>query len=156
MYATALSILREDIPACHYMIAAFGGPVIRCADYAIYGSADLSENVLAALEDRHGCLLASHGMLVCGRTLDQAMWRATELETLARQYHLARQIGEPVILSDDEVAAVAKRWRAAMGSGRHQTCDPPRQPQLRYAARQNKATDLREKRKDASFVENRT
>ena len=103
-YCTTLAILRRDIPAVHYMIAAFGGSTIRCAPYALYGTAELAAHALRALEDRSACLLANHGMIVAGPSLAKAMWLAVELETLAKQYCLALQLGAPVILSDAEIA----------------------------------------------------
>ncbi|MBV9563515.1 MAG: class II aldolase/adducin family protein [Bradyrhizobium sp.] len=106
-YATVLAIARKPIPACHYMIAAFGGDDIRCAGYARYGTKELSELALAALEGRNGCLLANHGMIAVGATLDKAMWLAVELETLARQYYLALGLGQPFILTKEEIAEVA-------------------------------------------------
>lgn len=111
-YATTLSILRRDIPACHYMIAAFGGADVRCSGYARYGTARLSELVLEALTGREGCLLANHGMIALGETLDKAMWRAVELETIARQYYLALAVGAPVILSDAEVREAAEGFKS--------------------------------------------
>ena len=86
-YATVLAIARKEIPACHYMIAAFGGATIRCAGYARYGTKELSELALKALEGRNGCLLANHGMLAVAANLEKAMWLAVELETIARQYY---------------------------------------------------------------------
>lgn len=116
IYATTLSMLRMEIPACHYMVAAFGGPSIRCADYAIFGSEELSKNVLTALEGRSGCLMGTHGMLVCGSTLKEAMWRARELETLAHQYYLTIQSGrEPVILDDDHIYEVVNKMKSGYG-----------------------------------------
>ena len=103
-YCTALSILRRDIPSIHYMIAAFGGPTIRCAPYALYGTAALAAHALTALEDRAACLLANHGMIVLGSTLAKTMWLAVELETLAKQYCLALQLGTPTILTEAEIA----------------------------------------------------
>lgn len=85
------------------MIAAFGGSSVRVADYALYGTAELSAAALSALEGRSACLLANHGMIACGRDLDHAMANAVELETIARQYVLARSVGEPVILTDAEI-----------------------------------------------------
>lgn len=102
-YATALAIARRPIPPVHYMIAAFGGPDIRCADYATFGTEALSKAVLAAMQDRLGCLMANHGMLAAGPTLARAMWLAVELETLARQYVTALISGTPVLLSDAEI-----------------------------------------------------
>lgn len=103
-HATALSIMRREIPACHYMIAAFGGNTVRCADYATFGTKALSMNALAALADRVACLLANHGMITAGATLEKALWLAVELETIARQYCIALSLGEPVLLSDAEIA----------------------------------------------------
>jgi L-fuculose-phosphate aldolase len=102
-YATALAIARRGIPACHYMIAAFGGGDVRCSGYARFGTKELSDTALLALEDRNGCLLANHGMITIGPTLDKAMWLAVELETLAKQYWLSLQIGGPVLLTEKEI-----------------------------------------------------
>ena len=111
-FATVLSIARRDIPACHYMIAAFGGATVRCADYATFGTPELSANVIAAMEDRSACLLANHGMIACGANLDKAMWAAVELETLSRQYFHALQLGDMVVLDDREMARVAKKFKS--------------------------------------------
>ena len=77
------------------MIAACGGPTVRVASYATFGTAELSKNVLEALEGRSCCLMANHGMLVAGATLERAMWLAVELETLAKQYYLSLCLGGP-------------------------------------------------------------
>ncbi|MEM7025752.1 MAG: class II aldolase/adducin family protein [Pseudomonadota bacterium] len=111
-YATTLAIAHKDIPACHYMIAAAGGPTIRCAPYATYGTKELSENALSALEDRTCCLLANHGMIATGPNLDKAMWLAVELETISKQYYLSLSIGGPVLLSDAEIARVKEGFRS--------------------------------------------
>jgi len=102
-HCTALAIARRDIPACHYMVAAFGGADVRCAGYATYGTEALADLALTAMEGRTACLLANHGMIAMGETLAKAMWRAVELEALARQYVLSLSIGGPVILSDAQI-----------------------------------------------------
>jgi L-fuculose-phosphate aldolase len=107
-YATVLAIARKPIPACHYMMAAFGGHDIRCAGYARYGTTELSELALAALEGRSGCLLANHGMIAVGANLDKAMWLAVELETIARQYYLSLALGSPHLLNEGEIEEAAK------------------------------------------------
>jgi L-fuculose-phosphate aldolase len=103
-YSTILAIARKPIPACHYMVAAFGGDDVRVSGYARYGTKALSEHVLKALEGRNGCLMANHGMLTVGSSLKKAMWRAVELETLAKQYYHTLLIGGPVILSAEQIA----------------------------------------------------
>ena len=102
-YATVLAIHRMGIPACHYMIASFGGVDVKCSGYARFGTQELSDLALVALKDRNACLLANHGMIATGPGLERAMWIAGELETIARQYYLALVLGKPVILSDAQV-----------------------------------------------------
>jgi L-fuculose-phosphate aldolase len=112
MFATTLSCLHLDIPAVHYMVAAAGGPDIRCAPYFTYGTPELAALALKALEGRNACLLANHGMIVLGPNLKKAMWLAVEVETLAAQYWRALQIGKPHILPDAEVAKVMEKFRS--------------------------------------------
>lgn len=104
-YATTLAIARREIPACHYMIAAFGGHDVRCAGYARFGSTELAGLALEAMDGRTACLLANHGMIAIGETLAKAMWRAVELETIARQYCLSLMIGGPVLLDRTAIDA---------------------------------------------------
>ncbi len=110
IYCTTLAIARRPIPAVHYMIAAFGGIDIRCADYATFGTEALSRAVLAAMQGRNACLMANHGMIAAGPDLDRAMWLAVELETLARQYFNTLLIGGPVLLGEAEIADAAKSF----------------------------------------------
>ena len=108
-YCTILAIHGKEIPPIHYMIAVFGGPNIRVAPYAIYGSQALSDHALKALEDRHACLLDHHGSIAIGSSIEQAFWRAEELETLARQYHGALLLGEPPLLSEQQITDVINK-----------------------------------------------
>lgn len=103
-YSTILAIARKTIPACHYMVAAFGGDDVRVAGYARYGTKALSEHVQVALKGRSACLMANHGMLAVGSSLKKAMWRAVELETIAKQYYHSLLIGGPVLLSPEQIA----------------------------------------------------
>ena len=114
-YATGLAIARREIPACHYMIARFGGAPIRCAPYALFGTEELSKHVLAALRGRSACLLANHGCLVTGPTIAAAMDAAVELEALAKHFLLSLDAGGPVLLSDDEIVAAIRQFAAAYG-----------------------------------------
>lgn len=111
VYCTAFAMCGREIPAVHYMIAAFGGPTVRCAAYAPYGTAELSELALAALADRNACLLANHGMIAAGANVEKALWLSVELETLCQQYAVALQVGTPAILSDREIGTTVERFR---------------------------------------------
>jgi len=110
IYSTTLAILGRGIPPLHYMISAAGGDSIRCAPYATFGTQELSDNAVAALADRKACLLAHHGMIAIGKTLQSAMWLAVEVENLAHQYFNCLQLGrEPPLLTPEEMANVAER-----------------------------------------------
>jgi len=110
-FATALSCLRADIPAFHYMVAVAGGTDIRCADYALFGTQALSDHMLLALRERRACLLGTHGMICFHDNLDKALWLGVEVEALAKQYWHARQLGEPVILSAAQMDEVLQRFK---------------------------------------------
>jgi len=110
-FATTLACLGRGIPAFHYMIAAAGGDDIRCAPYATFGTQALSDRALRALRGRKACLLANHGMIAIGPGLVEAMALAVEVEALAEQYWRALQIGEPLLLSEAEMAVVLEKFR---------------------------------------------
>jgi eIF-2B alpha/beta/delta-like uncharacterized protein len=113
-HATALAVLpevqREGIPAFHYMIAVAGGDDIRCAPYATFGTQALSDHAVTALQDRHACLLANHGILALGGNVNEALALAVEVETLAQMYAQARALGAPVILGEDEMTRMRERF----------------------------------------------
>ena len=109
-FATSLACLRRAIPPFHYMIARFGGDTLRCADYATFGTQALSDAAITALQDRSGCLLANHGLLVFGRDPAHALALAIELEELCEQYWRASQLGAPVLLDSAEMARVQEKF----------------------------------------------
>jgi L-fuculose-phosphate aldolase len=123
IYATAFAICGLEIPAVHYMIAAAGGPTIRCARYATFGTEELSKAVLDALTDRNCALMSNHGMVATGHGLCEAMWLAGEVETLCRQYAAALQIGTPRVLGAKEIEKTIEKFKT-YGPRRNPT--PPR------------------------------
>jgi L-fuculose-phosphate aldolase len=111
-YATALAIARKPIPAAHSMIALFGAPIVRCAKYAPAGTKEVAGLTLEALDQSDAVLLSNYCALTTGATLEAALVRARELETLARLYAVALSIGRPAILSDQEVARIGERLKS--------------------------------------------
>jgi L-fuculose-phosphate aldolase len=109
-FATTLACLRRSIPPFHYEVAFAGGRDIRCAGYATFGTAELSELALAALEGRRACLLANHGAVAIGGTVEAAVELAEKVEALARLYWQALQIGEPVLLDEVEMDRVVAKF----------------------------------------------
>lgn len=92
------------------MIAVAGGNDIRCAPYATYGTQELSENVINAIEGRKACLMENHGMLATGKSLSDALATTVEVESLAQQYALSLLLGGTKILSDDEMTKVHAKF----------------------------------------------
>ena len=111
MFASTLSTLRRDMPAFHYMIALAGGDSIRCAPYALFGSQALSNNALSALHNRKACLLANHGMIAIAENLTKASAITVEVETLCEQYLRALQVGDPFILTSQEMDEVLEQFK---------------------------------------------
>ena len=112
-HATAVSCLRRPIPALHYLVALFGGDDIRCAEYATFGTDELSTNIVQALSGRRAVLLANHGLVVVGDSLAHALALSVEAEQLAKLYLTTLATGiPPTVLDPAEIARVAERFRA--------------------------------------------
>ena len=109
--ATALSTHRVKIPAFNYMVAIAGGIDIKCAEYATFGTRQLSNNIIKALKDRTACLIANHGQITYGSSLDEAFELAEEIENISKQYILARQLGKPKILSLNQMEKVLNKFK---------------------------------------------
>jgi L-fuculose-phosphate aldolase len=107
-YATALATLVDEVPPVHYLFADLGGPV-RVAPYATFGTGELAESVTRALVGRNAALLANHGTVTVGDTLERAYGRSVLLEWLCAVYYRARLLGEPRALDPAEIDRVAIR-----------------------------------------------
>lgn len=111
IYATTLACHYKTIPSFHYMTGVAGGTNIRCARYATFGTQALSDNAIEALDGRLACLLGQHGQISLGKTLEKALWLAVEVETLSRLYVQALTLGDPPVLSDEEMARVLEQMK---------------------------------------------
>lgn len=106
MFATTIACMGRNVPPFHYMIATVGGDDIRCAPYALFGTQALSDSAVTALQERKACLLAHHGMIAVGKTLPQALAVAVEVENLCEQYWRLLQLGEPKLLTPEQMREV--------------------------------------------------
>jgi L-fuculose-phosphate aldolase len=106
--ATATSALVDELPAVHYQVAAFGGPV-AVAPYATYGTDELAANVVTALAGRSACLMANHGAVTTGPDLRTAVLRAQSLEWVCDVYLRAAAAGRPRLLPPAEIEAVVRK-----------------------------------------------
>ena len=120
--ATAVSLVCDEVPAVHYQLAMFGGSV-RVAPYATYGTAELAANMSAALQGRSGCLLRNHGTVTYGDTLGLAYDRSRQLEWLCQVWLMARTVGDPILLSQEELDRVIAKFAT---HGQPQLADPDR------------------------------
>ncbi|OAH10282.1 L-fuculose phosphate aldolase [Streptomyces jeddahensis] len=112
-WATALGLVRDELPSVHYAILQLGGP-IRVAPYATFGSQELADNVRRAMLDRKAALMRNHGAVTSGATLAEAVRNAESVEWLARLYLQAAQLAEPATLTTEQLEDV---WRRATASG---------------------------------------
>ena len=111
-HATAVSSHGKPIPPFHYMIALAGGEDIKCADYATFGTEELSNNVIKALENRSACLMSNHGQVAFEKSLDKAFELAEEIENICQQYINALKLGEPKILSINEMNKILEKIKS--------------------------------------------
>lgn len=109
-FATTLACLGRGIPSFHYEVAFAGGPDIRCAPYATFGTQELSDHAIAALDGRRACLLANHGALAWGESVEDAAGLAEKVESLARLYWQVLQVGEPTLLPASEMDTVLAKF----------------------------------------------
>ncbi len=108
---TALACLNEGLPGFHYMVTRFGGDDVRCAPYVTFGTPDLAVLAAQAMQGRTACLLGNHGMIVHGRTMQEALTSSVLLETLCRQYLLGRAAGPVRLLTAEEMQAARERFK---------------------------------------------
>ena len=108
-HATAVSAHGKDIPAFHYMIALAGGDSIKCANYATFGTQELSDNIINALENRKACLMSNHGQVAFGENLESSFELAEELENICHQYINTIKLGDPKILSSSEMDVILEK-----------------------------------------------
>jgi len=109
VYATTLACLRLEIPAVHYLIG-FAGRKVPLAPYATVGTVSLAETVARAIGDANAVLMANHGLVAVGSDLGSALNTADAIEFVARMYYQALTIGDPKILSDEEMTEVLKKF----------------------------------------------
>jgi len=108
-HASAISTHGKSIPPFHYMIALAGGENIRCSEYATFGTHELSINIIKALKDRKACLMSNHGQVAFGENLSKAFELAQEVENICYQYVIALKMGEPKILSFQEMKKILEK-----------------------------------------------
>ena len=109
-YCTVLATNRMELPASSYLVA-FAGKNVRCGEYASFGTKELAENTFRAMEGRHAALMANHGLITGADTLLRAFDIAQQIEFCAKVYVLARSIGTPVILDEQEMEHMIRRFQ---------------------------------------------
>ncbi len=103
--ATAVSCVRESLPVIHYQQLLLGGE-IPVAPYATFGTQGLAANVSQALAGRSAALMANHGAVTTGASLDKAVENALLLEWCCRLLIDSSVLGEPRFLDETQQAAV--------------------------------------------------
>ena len=111
IYASTVSLFNKELPPFHYMIAVAGGDSVRCAPYAMFGTQKLSDNIINALAGRKACLIANHGLVTIGESLEEALQISEEIEHLCHLYIEAKKIGNPNLLTKKEMTEVIERFQ---------------------------------------------
>src|SRR5690625_1926894 len=108
-FATAIASMGWELEPVHYLIA-FAGYDVKCAEYATYGTEKLADNALKAIEDRNAVLLANHGLIALGPDIGRAFSTAEHLEFVSEIYYLTKTLGEPKLLSRENIEEVMKKF----------------------------------------------
>jgi L-fuculose-phosphate aldolase len=111
VHAAALACLRRPLPSFHYMVAVAGGSDVPCVPYHLFGTVALSAAVASAFADRDACLMANHGLVAAGATLAHAMKVLQEIESLCEVYLKALAVGEPALLTREQMQEVIEKFR---------------------------------------------
>ena len=109
-YATVLACLGWEIPAVHYLVG-FSGHRVPLAPYALFGSRELSQNIIETIGKRNAILLANHGLVAVGKDIETAFRVAEQIEFVAKVYYLAKCAGEPNLLSRTAMEHVLKKFK---------------------------------------------
>lgn len=110
VYATTLACMNWELPAVHYLVG-FSGNKVPLAKYAPIGTQELSDHILNSIGDYNACLMANHGLVTVGKTLEEAFNIAEAIELVSEIYIHAKSMGEPVILSDQEMRIIAEKFK---------------------------------------------
>ena len=111
VYTTVLACLRQDLPAIDYMIAVTGATKVRCAEYASYGTKELAENAYKAMGSSLAVILANHGLTTAGKDIANALNITVQVEYISNLYIKAKNIGEPIVLPDNEMNSMLERFK---------------------------------------------
>ena len=111
VYTTVLACLREDLPAIDYMIAVTGATKVKCAEYASYGTKELAENAYKAMGSSLAVILANHGLTTAGKDIANALNITVQVEYISNLYIKAKNIGEPIVLPDNEMNSMLERFK---------------------------------------------
>ncbi len=110
VYATTFACLRWEIPPVHYLVG-FAGKKVPLAPYATFGTEELAANIVNTISGYQAVLLANHGLVATGKSLEQAFNVAEETELVARIYYQSKCIGEPVLLPGEEMDRVIDKFQ---------------------------------------------
>ena len=111
VHTTVLACLRQDLPAIDYMIAVTGATKVKCAEYASYGTKELAENAYKAMGSSLAVILANHGLTTAGKDIANAFNITVQVEYISNLYIKAKNIGEPIILPDNEMNSMLERFK---------------------------------------------
>ena len=111
VYTTVLACLRQDLPAIDYMIAVTGATKVKCAEYASYGTKELAENAYKAMGSSLAVILANHGLTTAGKDIANALNITVQVEYISNLYIKAKNIGEPIVLPDNEMNSMLERFK---------------------------------------------
>jgi L-fuculose-phosphate aldolase len=110
VHATTIACMNWELPAVHYLVG-FSGDKVPLAKYAPMGTQTLSNNIIEAIGKYNACLMSNHGIVTVGKTIESAFNTAEQIELVAKIYIQCKSMGNPVILSDEDMAVITEKFK---------------------------------------------
>ncbi len=117
LYSSVLGVNGMDLPGISEDFVQIVGDRIICSEYALPGTQELAENVVEGLGNRNAVLLPNHGTLCVGKDMDHAFKVCHVLEKTAHIFILARSIGAPNVISDEDIKEMQHFAQTVYGQG---------------------------------------
>lgn len=109
VYSTTIACMNWEIPAVHYLVG-FSGYKVPLAKYATYGTKELADNIVSAIGENNAVLIANHGLLSVGKTIQSAYTTTEQIELVAQLYYQTKSLGNPVLLTKEQMDAVLAKF----------------------------------------------
>ncbi|MGI1658931.1 MAG: class II aldolase/adducin family protein [Desulfitobacterium sp.] len=114
-YATAHAVSRVPLPGMVEDLVMIVGGQVEVAPYCLPGTLELAEGAVNALQERCAVLLANHGLVGVGSSVEEALKVCQVVEKSAQIHIMSRLLGVPALLSQEDIQLMCRSYRQSYG-----------------------------------------